>query len=135
MERIDLNFGVFEIHSQIIIGKMKEGIHYDIYKNKMLIKLIDTFYGTIKPFSYVCVRDKTYSIDPMIHKYNSRYENLCSIAVVERNLMSRSTVQIESKFFKPGKFCKFQSVTDAIVWADHQIALKRLEINHYKIYN
>lgn len=136
MKRVDLNFGgVFELHSQIIIGKMNEGIHYDIYKNRVFIKLIDRFYGKLKPFSFICIRDSDYSLDPMIHKYNSKYENFCSIAVVERNLMSRSTVQLESVFFKPGKFCKFPSVTEAILWANHQIDLKKLESENINLLN
>ncbi|EAS19001.1 hypothetical protein BBFL7_00450 [Flavobacteria bacterium BBFL7] len=128
MKKVDLNFGVFELHPQIVIGNMNEGIHYDIFKNKALIKLIDQYYGKIKPLSYICIRDKSYSIDPMVHAHNKKFENLCSIAIVERNANTRSTVSIESKFFKPGKFCKFQSVTDAILWANHQVALRNLEL-------
>lgn len=135
MKRVDLNFRVFELHSQIIIGKMNEGIHYDVYKNNVFNNLIDKFYGTLKPFSFICIRDKNYSLDPMIHRYNSKYENFCSIAVVERNLMNKSTVQLESIFFKPGKFCKFLSVTEAILWANHQIALKRLETEKINLLN
>ncbi len=100
MKTLELAFSKFELYSELVIDKMKQGIHFDLTKNKELVKLITDYYGYDSHLSVISIRENDYSIDPMVHKHNAQFENLCSIAIVDQRNKSLNSVEIESNFFK-----------------------------------
>lgn len=129
MKTVDLQFGEFQFYPEVIIGKIKEGIHFDMTKNEELVKVVTKHYGIDMPLSYISLRENDYSIDPLVHTKNSRFENLCGIAIVEKRLQGGNSASLESKFFKPGKLVAFQDVEDAIVWSNKEVSEKLARLN------
>ncbi|MBF4984872.1 hypothetical protein FNJ87_11185 [Nonlabens mediterrranea] len=124
MKTVELQFGEFQFYPEVIIGKIKEGIHFDMAKNKELVQVATDYYGTEMPVSYISIRENDYSIDPLVHTRNSKFKNLCGIAIVEKRVQGNSTANLESKFFKPGKLIAFQDIEDAIVWSNKETSEK-----------
>ncbi|WP_397300088.1 hypothetical protein [Nonlabens ulvanivorans] len=129
MKTVDLQFGEFQFYPEVIIGKIKEGIHFDMSKNQELVQVAIEHYGLDFPLSYISLRENDYSIDPLVHTNNSKFKNLCGIAIVEKRLQGSSTASLESKFFKPGKLLAFQDVEEAIVWSNKEVSQRAIDIN------
>ncbi|GAK94278.1 hypothetical protein JCM19298_1406 [Nonlabens ulvanivorans] len=129
MKTVDLQFGEFQFYPEVIIGKIKEGIHFDMSKNEELVQIATEHYGIDMPLSYISLRENDYSIDPLVHTNNSKFENLCGIAIVEKRHQGNSTATLESKFFKPGKLIAFQDIEEAIVWTNQEVYQKLTDIN------
>ncbi|AGC77724.1 hypothetical protein LX97_02096 [Nonlabens dokdonensis] len=121
MRVLELHFGVFELLPNIVLGKIKEGIHFDQELNAILGEHLIAHYGDNHHLGYVSVRENSYSVDPMVHLFNSRYDKLCCIGIVENQNSLLSSVALESKFFKKGKLKSFQDSNDALKWTNHQL--------------
>lgn len=121
MKTLNLKFGTFELHQDIIIGKINEGIHFDLELNSILGENLISYYGEHQRLGYISIRENSYSVDPMVHLFNTKYHNLCSIGVIEKNELELSTALLESKFFKPGKLKSFIDKDQALVWTNNQI--------------
>ncbi|MGJ8684887.1 MAG: hypothetical protein ACSHWW_09690 [Nonlabens sp.] len=130
MKTLQLPFGKFEFYPELIIGKLKAGIHYDLEMNEQLVQQVTDFYGYDLPISYIGLRENDYSIDPMVHKHNSQFENLCSVAIVDQKKNSLNSLELESKFFKTGKLQAFENVEEALVWSNREVTsqLANMEI-------
>ena len=128
MSVLELHFGVFELLPNLVLGRIKEGIHFNKELNTILGERLIAHYGEDEPLGYVSIRENSYSIDPLIHLHNSRYDKLCCIGIVESNQNILSSVSLESKFFKQGKLKAFQYHIDAIEWTKKEL-LKNLDIN------
>lgn len=122
MNILELGFGKFELHKDIIIGRIKEGIHFNMALNSILNSELIAHYGENQKLGYISIRENSYSIDPMVHLHNTRHENLCSISIVENNSQNISSVDLESKFFKPGKLKSFLNEELAVNWTKYQIS-------------
>lgn len=129
MKTVELPFGKFEFYPELIIGKLNYGIHFDFQKNEELVKVVKNHYGYDLPLSYIGMRDNNYSIDPMVHKHNSQYENLCSITIVASRESLFSTIELESNFFKSGKLLSFSNVEEALVWSNKEVTNKFDDLN------
>ncbi|MEO9954724.1 hypothetical protein [Nonlabens sp.] len=121
MNILELGFGKFELHKDIIIGIINEGIHFNMAINSILNDEIIAHYGTEQKLGYISMRENSYSIDPMVHLYNTKHQNLRSISIVESNSQIISSVDLESKFFKPGKLQSFFNKEHAINWTNYQL--------------
>jgi len=122
MKLIEFSFGTFEFFPDIIIGKINDGIHYDVECNDLLVTAAIAHYGLDHVLGYISVRENDYSVDPMIYLNNKLYENLACIGIVEKKRATPSTVDIEARFFKAEKLKSFSNAEDALVWTNAQIA-------------
>jgi hypothetical protein len=121
MKIIELDFGIFEFHPDMVIATMNEGVHFDRCCNEVLKSAVAQFYESTCKLGYITLRKNSYSVDPMVHLDNIDHPNLVSIGVVENSPLQWSSVPIESKFFRPGKLESFTSKDDAMVWTRNQI--------------
>lgn len=124
MNVLELHFGTFELLPNIVLGRINEGIHFDQELNAILGNHLIAHYGDNHDLAYVSVRENSYSIDPMVHLHNSRYEKLCCIGIVETQQRMLSSVALESKFFKSGKLKSFQDSNEALEWTNYQLLSK-----------
>lgn len=129
MKKIDLGFGTFELHEDFVIGKMNEGIHFNLELNSILGYHLKNHYGEKRKLGYISIRENSYSIDPMVHVYNVKYNNLCSIGIVGKSDLTLGTAKLERKFFKPKKLKSFIDKEDALVWTNHQILESYYKVN------
>lgn len=130
MKSVDFEFGKFEFYPEMIIGRLKEGIHYDMKKNQLLFEAVINHYGLEMPISYISIRENSYSIDPMVHRHNKQYDSLCGIAIVQDEKSELCSIALESKFFKEGKLVQFNEIEEALVWANKKVQ-EQLTKNSY----
>ncbi len=116
MKELHLDFGHFKLYQDHILGTIKEGVHFDLELNSILGDNLKEHYGTNNPVAYISNRVNHYSIDPMVHKFNTSYHCLKAIAVVDRPDQILSTTDIESKFFKPQRLKGFKNIEEALNW-------------------
>lgn len=121
IKTLDLNFGKFELYTDVIIGRIKEGVHFDLKINNLLAEAIISCYGSNYKLGYISIRENSYSIDPMVHLHNTRHEELCCVSIVETNEHVMSSVALESKFFKPGKLKSFKNQEEALLWTHQEL--------------
>ncbi|MDP5078628.1 MAG: hypothetical protein NWQ19_11050 [Nonlabens sp.] len=121
MKVLAFEFGDFELFPDVIIGKMKHGIHYNLECNQELVSSILNHYGTDHILAYISIRENDYSVDPMVYLHNKLYNNLACIGIVENNTSKLSTVHVESKFFKKDKLKGFKNQNEAQIWANQLI--------------
>jgi hypothetical protein len=121
MKKLELGFGTFELHQDFVIGRVNEGIHFNLELNSILGENLISHYGVNQKLGYISVRENSYSIDPMVHLFNTRYDNLCSIGIVEKSHLELCTAMLEEKFFKPGKLKSFSNKDQALSWINSQI--------------
>lgn len=116
MKELHLDFGHFELHKDYILGTINEGVHFDLELNKILGENLIAHYGTKDPVAYISNRIHHYSVDPMVYKFNSSYDCLKAIAIVESPEHILKTTDIESRFFKPQRLRAFTDTKDAYNW-------------------
>lgn len=102
------------MYPDLIIGRIKEGIHFNLELNNLLADAVISYYGKNYQLAYISIRENSYSIDPMVHLQNSKHEELCCISIVENKVLGMSSVALESKFFKPGKLKSFPNKEEAL---------------------
>lgn len=113
-KKIKLPFCSLEIYDHSIVGTINEGVNLCVDKSAQIIELaINHFQST--PFVYIANRKHSYSVDPIIYKYNSEIETLSGFAIVTGNIHP-NTVDIEKIFCnKPMEV--FSSLEEAMDWA------------------
>jgi hypothetical protein len=121
IKTLDLNFGKFELYADVIIGKINEGIHFNLELNNMLADAVISHYGENYKLAYISIRENSYSIDPMVHLHNAKHKDLCCIGIVETKILGISSVPLESKFFKPGKLKSFTNKEEALLWTHQEL--------------
>lgn len=126
MRVLELPFGTFELYTDIIVGKINDGVHFDLDCNHLLVSTVLEHYGTEHMLAYVSIRDNDYSVDPMVYAHNKMYENLACIGIVEKTKRSVSSVHLESKFFKKDRLKAFSDEEEAFVWSNKIVAASAL---------
>ncbi|QJP34975.1 hypothetical protein F0365_11530 [Nonlabens sp. Ci31] len=121
IKTLDLDFGDFELYTDVIIGRIKEGIHFNLELNNMLADAVISYYGENYKLGYISIRENSYSIDPMVHLHNTKHNDLCCISIVETKAQGMSSVPLESKFFKPGKLKSFPNKEEALLWTHKEL--------------
>lgn len=114
------DFGIAEIHDNYMIMIMNEGVTVNSEINKKLTDLaVHMFQG--RPFGYITNRENSYSIDPNVYMETSKIENLVGFAIVSKEKIHVTTVQLEKMFLnKPMKV--FEELKDAIAWIKNIIS-------------
>ncbi len=119
-----LHFGQFQMSSDIMVGEINEGVHFNQELNAIVCDLARSHFGTKRNFAYISHRKYQYSIDPMVHHINKEFSNLKCFALVDPNGI-KPTAVIESKFYVKERFRNFYVLEDAIEWVGsvlHQTA-------------
>ena len=117
-----LDFGTVQIHENILIAKLNEGILFDAESNRKLLELgTEIFLG--KPYGYVFHRVHSYAVDPMVYMESAETSSLKAIAVVSESVMTRKNAEnLEKKFYKDSNcFEVFQTLEEAVVWLKKRV--------------
>lgn len=117
-----LDFGTVEIHDNILIAKLNEGILFDAESNRKLLELgTEIFLG--KPYGYISHRIHSYAVDPMVYMESAESTNLKAIAVVSENKITRKNAEkLEKKFYRDSNcFEVFKTLEEAVVWLKERI--------------
>lgn len=94
-----IGLGQFFFLKNIVVAEINEGVHMDFQASKEFITLISDFYGTKKPFGYVCNRINNFSISPLdFPKFNKALPNLTIFGIVHNNHFDRMNYEIEKRF-------------------------------------
>lgn len=121
-QEIELNFGKVNIHENILIAKLNEGVLFDVESNKKLLEIgAEIFKG--KNYGYISHRVNSYAVDPMVYMESANVSNLKAIAVVSENEMTRKNAEgVEKKFYKDSNcFGVFQTLEEAVTWIKTRI--------------
>jgi len=82
-----------------VVAEINEGVHIDFQASKEFIPLISDFYGTEKPYGYICNRINNFSISPLdFPKLNRSLPNLIIFGIVHNNHFDRMNYKIEKRF-------------------------------------
>ena len=117
-----LDFGTVEIHDNILIARLNEGILFNAESNRKLLELgTEIFMG--KPYGYISHRVNSYAVDPMVYKESAASSSLKAIAVVSANSMTRKNAEnLEKKFYKDTNcFEVFETLEAAKIWLKDRI--------------
>lgn len=135
IEYHSIGLGQFYFLKNMVVAEINEGVHIDFKVSQEFIKLIIKFYGTDKPFGYICNRVNNFSISPLdFVKFNSAVPNLTIYGIVHNNHFDRMNFEIEKRFCnKP-----YNSYTD-LYSAYNQVGIfiknidRRVEISTKKL--
>ncbi|RMA64215.1 hypothetical protein [Ulvibacter antarcticus] len=116
---LQFEFGKVEIFDFYIVTTMKEGIIVIPEYNNELINVANKYFKN-KPFAYITNRVNSYSVDPKIYIETSKIKNLVAFAVVTKEAINMSNVEVEKIFLKK-PFQQFETLDEAIYWAKHII--------------
>ena len=115
----DLKISETFIYENYLINQIKEGIHIEPCHAKLLKEVLEKHF-TNTPMIYISNRMNSYSVDPMIYKKISKYENLIAMAIVVYDKSRLDVAEIERQFFEK-TFMIFESLKDAIVWTYQEL--------------
>jgi len=115
-KKIELPFCSLEIYESSIVGTINEGVNLCVDKSAQIIELAINHFQS-KPFVYIANRKHSYSVDPIIYKYNSEIKTLSGFAIVTNNVHT-NTVDIE-KIFSNKPLEAFSSLKEAMDWTEH----------------
>lgn len=112
---IELDFASIALFETYAISTIKEGVSLKQNQLKQFFEIFSEYYHE-KPFISIANRKFDYSIDPNLLKTN-KHPGILGIGVVCYNKHSRETATFEKTFYK-GPFEIFDTIEDAIVWAN-----------------
>jgi hypothetical protein len=99
---------------------MKEGITVKPEYNNDLIAIADKYFKD-RPFGYVTHRINSYAVDPATYVQTSKIDNLVAFAVVSKNSINISNMELEKIFLKK-PFEIFDEMDEAIDWVHDVVA-------------
>ena len=122
IKKHELEIGTFYFYKNFVIGEIKEGLTTTHENSQKLFKLGKAYYGMTTPFVYISNRVNSYSFDPTGHYKSMKiFSNLKGFAVVAYDKVSGRVANLEQAFISvPAKI--FNSLEDAILWAEEQIS-------------
>ena len=109
-----LSFCTIEFYKNTIVGTIDDGIDLTLEKSSEIIEVAINHFKS-EPFVYIANRKYSYSVDPIIYKYNSELKNLKGFAIVIDNLYD-NTIEIE-KIFSHKPIDTFTSLDEALAWS------------------
>ena len=99
LEYHSVKHGQFYFLENLVVAEIKEGVHIDFNNSFEFLNLIIEFYGTEKPFGYICNRINNFSISPLDYpKFNESMPNLAMFGIVHNNHFDRMNYEIEKRF-------------------------------------
>lgn len=114
IETLNFEFGEIRVFKHFVIVVMKEGITVKPEYNNDLLDISGKYF-TDRPFGYITYRKNSYSVDPMVYLQTSNIENLIAFAVVTKDLVKISNLELEKRFLKK-PFKHFENLDDAKNW-------------------
>lgn len=111
----NLSFCTLTFKNNYVLSVINEGVvysHEESFKERLAILR----HFNDKSFIYISNRINSYSVDPLIYKEWSDFDNLIGFAVVSKNYLTISNMDIEKLFLdKPLK--SFQTIKEAELWS------------------
>ncbi|MEM7185926.1 MAG: hypothetical protein AAF466_04635 [Bacteroidota bacterium] len=114
------SFGEVFLYDHYIVSVINEGETVTPAFNDELVKIADTVYKD-RPFGYITHRIYSYSVDPRVYLETSRIDNLKAFAVVTKEPISKSNMEIEKLFLKK-PVAVFNELEEAETWVTSLIA-------------
>ena len=105
IEQHSVKLGQFYFLKDLVVAEINDGEHIDFESSQNYLKLINKFYGTEKPFGYICNRINYFSISPLDYpKFIKEMPNLSIFGIVHNNHFDRMNYEVEKRFcIKPYK--------------------------------
>lgn len=118
-KKLELPFGNYYLCKHYFVGELKEGVHFDWSKAKILIQEILKFYGENAKVAYIANRINAYSIDPQNWlKIEKEYDILVASAIVAYNNSTYINASLE-KHFTQKSIKRCLSLSEAIQWVEN----------------
>lgn len=108
-----------KFYNHYVTCNIQEGITFSIKESRIQTQEILNHFDN-KPFVYITHRINSYAVDPSIYSETSQIENLIGFAVVSKNELALSNVQIESIFLKK-TVESFKNLDEAKKWANNLV--------------
>ncbi len=116
-EEIKLPFGNFYFFDKIVVAELKEGVHFDWKRVKIVSDLMVSHYGKEKKLVYISNRVSSYSIEPQSWvKFDKKYHLFISTGIVAYDNSGGISVVLERMFAKES-INRFRSLKEAVDWA------------------
>tara|TARA_R110000787_G_scaffold108621_5_gene217063 strand:+ start:7932 stop:8333 length:402 start_codon:yes stop_codon:yes gene_type:complete len=116
-EEIILPFGKFYFFKNFAVSELKEGVHFDWNKVKILADIMVNHYGAINNLTYISNRVNSYSIEPQSWlKFDKKYQLIKRTGIIAYDNKGGISVVLE-RLFSKGNIKKFRSLKKAIEWA------------------
>lgn len=119
LKTLYFEFGEIRIFNSFVIVVMKEGITVKPEYNEDLVNISEKYFKD-KPFAYITYRKNSYSVNPMVYLKTSEIENLVAFAVVCKDDLHKSNLELEKMFLKK-PFKQFTNLDDAKNWVKELI--------------
>ena len=116
-EEIKMPFGNFYFFDRIVVSELKEGVHFDWKKIKIISDLMVMHYGKENKLIYISNRVNSYSIEPQSWtRFDKKYHLFTAAGVVAYEEMGGLSVVLERLFAKKS-INRFRSLKEALDWA------------------
>ena len=118
LEVHEFEFGTFYYFQNFVLAEISEGINFDWPKAKIILDIANRIYPiNFKPH-YISNKINSYSIDPTIWlRVFKTKRRINTYVVIDSNPSARFNLLFEKQFFK-GKIRKFDTLYEAIYWAE-----------------
>ena len=116
-DEICLPFGNFYFFKTFVVSELKEGVHFDWQKVKILSDLIASHYEKKNNLVYISNRINSYSIEPQSWlKFDKKYHFFKATGIIAYDNRGGLSVVLERLFSKE-RIKRFRSLKAAIDWA------------------
>lgn len=116
---LNFEFGEIRVFKSFVVVVMREGITVKPEHNDVLEDISKKYFKN-KFFGYITYRINSYAVNPLVYLKTSEIENLAAFAVVGRDGLKLSNLDVEKLFLKkPLK--QFNNLDDAKVWVEELI--------------
>ncbi len=119
-ELID-GFGEFEIYDHFFVGRIFQGINADSAFVEAFQQMKARYFAD-RPVIYISDRVNSYSLDPLATIELIKNNNIRSVGIVTYSDWQKKCVPIEMKIFEGIDTHLFNSLAEAISWANEKSA-------------
>jgi len=117
-EEIKLPFGNFYFFEKFVISELKDGVHFDWQRVKILSDIMISHYGKKrKDLVYISNRVNSYSIEPQSWlKFDKKYNMFQASGIIAYDQRGGLSVVLE-RIFSKERIKRFRSLKEAVDWA------------------
>lgn len=114
--KLVMPWGNYYLYEKFVVSELKQGVHFDWDKTKLLVKELIEFYGENAEIGFISNRVNAYSIDPQNWvKVEKEYNLLIASAIVIYNPSTYLNATLE-KHFSKSSMKRCNSLDEAIIW-------------------
>ncbi len=124
---LQYDIGQIQIFENYVVAIMNEGITVEPRYNDILAQIAHDYFGN-RPFGYITHRKNSYAVNPMVYLKTSTIENLVAFAVVSKDGIRVSNIEVEKRFLKQ-PLRHFEKLADAEAWINETINKARNNFN------